>query len=57
MATSSYEYLKDLIKSQKPGYNLNQLFYNDPDIFQLDLNTFFFNHWIFFLKQEMNLLF
>ena len=47
MAISSSENLKDLIKSQKTGYTLDQRFYTDPDIFQIDLDTFFFNHWVF----------
>tara|TARA_B100000686_G_scaffold353898_1_gene461394 strand:+ start:2201 stop:3442 length:1242 start_codon:yes stop_codon:yes gene_type:complete len=47
MAILSSQNLKDLIKSQRPGYTLDQCFYTDPDIFQLDLDTFFFNHWVF----------
>ena len=47
MAIFSSENLKDLIKSQRSGYTLDQCFYTDPDIFQLDLSTFFLNHWIF----------
>ena len=47
MATLSSENLKDLIKSQRSGYTLDQCFYTDPDIFQIDLDTFFFNHWVF----------
>ena len=39
--------LKDLLQSQKPGYTLDQCFYTDPDIFQLDMKTFFLNHWVF----------
>ena len=47
MAISSSKNLKNLVNSQKPGYTLDQCFYTDPDIFQLDLDTFFLNHWIF----------
>ena len=38
--------LKQLIKSQKPNFPLEQHFYMDPTIFNLDMETFFFNQWI-----------
>ncbi|MEE3112660.1 MAG: Rieske 2Fe-2S domain-containing protein, partial [Bacteroidota bacterium] len=38
--------LKQLIKSQKPNFPLEQRFYMDPTIFNLDMETFFFNQWI-----------
>ena len=47
MTKFSLDNLKQLIKSQKPGYTLDQVFYKDPDIYEMDLNTFFFNHWVF----------
>ena len=47
MAISSLTNFKDRVKSQKTGYTLDQCFYTDPDIFQLDLDTFFLNHWVF----------
>ena len=47
MTTYSSEKLKNLVNMQKPGYTLDQAFYEDPEIFKIDLNTFFFNHWIF----------
>ena len=39
--------LNEIIESQRPGYTLDQCFYKDPNIFQLDLDIFFFNHWVF----------
>ena len=33
--------LKQLIKSQKPNFPLEQRFYMDPTIFNLDMETFF----------------
>ena len=47
MTTFTSQNLKELIKNQKTGYTLDQIFYNDPKIYEIDLNTFFFNHWIF----------
>jgi len=47
MTTFAEKKLKELIKVQKPGYTLDQVFYKDPKIYEIDLNTFFFNHWIF----------
>ena len=38
--------LKQLIKSQKTNSPLEQRFYMDPTIFNLDMETFFFNQWI-----------
>ncbi|MGY9024953.1 MAG: SRPBCC family protein [Candidatus Pelagibacterales bacterium] len=39
--------LKELIKQQRDGFTLDQAFYLDPDIFQLDYSNFFLNHWVF----------
>ena len=47
MTTISLDKLKELVELQRPGYTLDQQFYTDPDIFEIDLNTFFLNHWIF----------
>ena len=41
MTTYSSEKLKNLVNMQKPGYTLDQAFYEDPEIFKIDLNTFF----------------
>ena len=38
--------LKQLIKFQKPNFPLEQRFYMDSTIFNLDMETFFFNQWI-----------
>ena len=47
MAMLAPQNLKEIIESQRPGYTLDQCFYKDPNIFQLDLDIFFFNHWVF----------
>ena len=39
--------LKDLIRKQQDGFTLDQTFYLDPEIFKLDYNNFFLNHWVF----------
>ena len=36
-------YLLDLIKSQKDNFSLDQSFYTNKSIFEMDLKTFFFN--------------
>ena len=41
MTTISLDKLKELVELQRPGYTLDQQFYTDPDIFEIDLNTFF----------------
>ena len=40
-------YLLDLIKSQKDNFSLDQSFYTNKSIFEMDLKTFFFNQWVF----------
>ena len=37
-----HQELKELISHQKPGYTLDQIFYKDPKIYEIDLNTFLF---------------
>ena len=38
---------RELAKSRKPGWSLEQPFYIDPSIFQLDLNRVFGTGWLF----------
>lgn len=40
-------HVADLIARRKPGYSLEAPFYNDPEIFELDLAEIFGRHWIF----------
>lgn len=37
----------DLLKGRKPGHALQQAFYSDPDIFDLDLERIFYRDWLF----------
>ena len=39
--------LKKKINSQKNNFSLDQCFYKDPMIYKLDIETFFYNQWIF----------
>ena len=39
--------IKDLIASQKPGWSLDQRFYTDPEIYQLELDHLITQNWIF----------
>ena len=39
--------IKELISAQKPGWSLDQRFYNDPDIYQLELDHIISQNWIF----------
>ena len=41
-----------LIKSQKKNFPLDQPFYTNDKIFDLDIETFFFNQWIFIGHQS-----
>ena len=41
-----------LIKSQKKNFPLDQPFYTNDKIFNLDIETFFFNQWIFIGHQS-----
>ena len=38
--------LKGIINKQKSNFPLDQVFFKDQKIFDLDLKTFFFNQWI-----------
>jgi Rieske 2Fe-2S family protein len=39
--------IDDLIASQRPGYSLDQAFYTNSEIFQLELERIVYRHWIF----------
>ena len=39
--------IKNLIKKQKSNYTLDQQFYTNDDIFDLDLKNIFYNQWVF----------
>ena len=42
-----YTQLIELISDQKENFPLDQQFYTDPSIYDIDLETFFYNQWIF----------
>lgn len=39
--------IRELIACQRPGYSLEQRFYTDPDIYQLELDQIVMRNWIF----------
>jgi len=39
--------ISDMLARRKPGYALEQAFYADPDVFQLDLENIFYRDWLF----------
>jgi len=39
--------IAELIADQKPGYSLDQRFYSDPDVYELELERIIYRHWIF----------
>ena len=47
MMSRDYNNIIQLINSQKDNFPLDQLFYIDKSIYELDLETFFYNQWIF----------
>ena len=42
-----YTQLIEVISNQKENFPLDQQFYTDPSIYDIDLETFFYNQWIF----------
>ena len=42
-----YTQLIELISNQKENFPLDQQFYTDPSIYNIDSETFFYNQWIF----------
>lgn len=44
---STRSQVKELLASRRKLFSLPQAFYNDPGIFQLDLETVFYQRWIF----------
>ena len=42
-----YSQLIELISNQKENFPLDQQFYTTPSIYDIDLETFFYNQWIF----------
>ncbi len=38
--------IEQLIENQKPGYSLNQQFYTNPDIYELELERIVYRNWI-----------
>ena len=47
--TQSDAAMANLLSQLKAGYSLTQPFYVDPQIFQMDLETIFYKHWLFAL--------
>ncbi len=39
--------IAELIADQKPGYSLDQRFYTDPAIYELELDRIVYRHWVF----------
>ncbi|HLB07146.1 MAG TPA: Rieske (2Fe-2S) protein, partial [Alphaproteobacteria bacterium] len=45
-ASPAQERLARLIARYRPGFALDQAFYNDPEIYRCDLERFLFRHWL-----------
>lgn len=43
----SKEHFVDMLQKRRPGYSLEQPFYTDPDIFDLDMEAIFYKEWLF----------
>jgi glycine betaine catabolism A len=39
--------IQELIASRRPGFSLEQPFYNDPEIFRLDIERIFKSYWLY----------
>mgnify|MGYP001794686989 FL=1 len=39
--------ISDMLARRRPGYGLEQAFYTDPDVFQQDMETIFYQDWLF----------
>ena len=39
--------IRELIACQRPGWSLEQRFYTDPEIYQLELDQILMSNWIF----------
>ena len=38
---------RDLLSRRRPGYSLEQVFYADADLYQLDLERIFYRDWLY----------
>ncbi len=47
VTTESASHLRNLVKRRQPGHSLEAPFYNDPAIFEHDINLIFGQHWIY----------
>lgn len=47
MAPSSSDKISQLLAAQQPGYSLAQGFYQDPDVYQAEINNIFLKHWLY----------
>lgn len=47
MNESKHAKISNLLKAHKIGHSLAQGFYNDPDIYQSEIENIFLKHWIF----------
>jgi Rieske 2Fe-2S family protein len=47
MAQSQADKINQLLAAQQPGYSLAQGFYQDPDVYQAEVNKIFLKHWLY----------